>query len=506
MKKEKKSLRRELIYDLSLLTFCSLILSSGLLVVLIRIHLPELFRPVAESYLHSLDYEFQQKYQPAEFESDQILQKFSEFLKQDAWLSDVIELSVVSGDIEQVVLRDSKRTVLFFGSSLSDIYYQVPFREGGVLSYRLSLQKLHQFLDEYKYIVFFTSIFVAALLVMIGYHLLFRRNILIPIQKLRDVAISFLNENWSARYEVNRRDELGRIGEALNEMAGKIVEKEKKLVLSIKSLQNANEEIESNKNEQLQIEKLASVGRLAAGVAHEVGNPLGAISGYVDILRRSLSKIEKMEKEDLDLLDRIESETNRISKIIRALLQQARPPQDRIRAVAIKPILDRSLELAQIPDSVKVVWELEDQGAEALCEKDQLIQVILNLLINARHAVEAKAASSEEKQIKIRCVLRRLPLYQGQGEGASALDSSVVRALKPQNYWMISIVDNGVGISLEDQKKLFEPFFSTKETGKGTGLGLYVAKSIIESFRGAIVVQSEPGFGSSFSVFLPKDL
>jgi signal transduction histidine kinase len=127
--------------------------------------------------------------------------------------------------------------------------------------------------------------------------------------------------------------------------------------------------------------------------------------------------------------------------------------------------------------------------------------------VNAKHAIEARKDRPERGALRIRCKLRKLPVYRSSGvagEGSGDLDTSVVRALKPESYWVTSIEDNGVGITEEDQKKLFEPFFSTKAPGKGTGLGLYVSKSIIESFRGAIVLRSAFGYGAAFSVFLPK--
>lgn len=510
-----RSLKRELVFDLSLLTFSALILSSGFLIILLRLNLPADFEPLAKSYLASIDQGFKTS------------EAFNGLL-QDNKLEEIESFQSAFGDFSRNFIDDSdwsKVGVLLSRSSLESarlkpvqdgssglwprVYqyrYSVPYKDEYVIQYTWSINALHYALDRYKYWVFFFATIVGTILVFIGYHLLFRRNILVPIKNLSVTADAFLQENWSARCVVERLDELGQIGEALNEMARSIQEKEKKLVLTIQSLQKANEEIEVQKNEQLQIEKLASVGRLAAGVAHEVGNPLGAISGYIDILKRSLSKDEKG-SEDVDLCNRIETETNRISKIIRALLQQARPPQDRIRPVSLRPVLEKSVELAQIPDSIKVEYLIEEDAAEALCEKDQLVQVILNLLINARHAVEAKHADTGNGKIELRIASRKLPNYEEESEASDVpLDTSVVRALSPQTYWVVRISDNGVGISEEDKKKLFEPFFSTKGPGKGTGLGLYVAKSIIESFRGAIVVQSAEGHGTSFSIFLPMGL
>ncbi|MBN8554231.1 MAG: HAMP domain-containing protein [Deltaproteobacteria bacterium] len=374
---------------------------------------------------------------------------------------------------------------------------------GAMLYFLFGFDRSATEITPFQYRLFLIALIMEGCLILSGSVFLCRRIFLNPLKNLSDVSQAFLDENWSARCTVERLDELGQVSQALNEMAKKIQDREKKLVLTIESLKKANEEIELAQNEQLQIEKLASIGRLAAGVAHEVGNPLGAVSGYVDILRRSLAKIPNISKEDVELCDRIENETNRISRIIRALLQQARPAKDRIRGVKVKPVLVRSLQLAQVPSSIDVSFDFETEDAEVLAEEDQLVQVFLNLIINARQAMETK---KEVGRLKLRCVQRRLPVYKGPGNAEPPdFDTSVVRALKPEIYWVVSVEDNGSGISEEDQKKLFEPFFSTKAPGKGTGLGLYVTKSIIESFRGAIVVRSAVGYGTSFSVFLPQN-
>jgi signal transduction histidine kinase len=399
------------------------------------------------------------------------------------------------------ILIQNEKYLLFF-PKIASFRMALPGHQQSVYVYTISLDIFHRILSDFKFKAFLIMLLVAIILVFLGYHLLFRRNILIPIENLSRFSKEFLAENWSARCSVGRQDELGNVAEALNEMASKIQEKEKKLFLTIESLKQANAELEARQNEQLQIEKLASIGRLAAGVAHEVGNPLGAIAGYIDILKRVVTKSGGT-REDIEICDRIETEANRISKIIRALLQQARPTKERIKTVVLKPVLVRSVQLAQIPSTIDLEFDFEEEAAAVLAEEDQLVQVFLNLLVNARHAIEEKKDRTDRGRLKIRCRKRKLPIYKpGVNEGGD-YDTSVVRSLKPEVYWVVSVEDNGSGISEADQKKLFEPFFSTKAPGKGTGLGLYVTKSIIESFRGAIVVRSAPNYGASFSVFLP---
>lgn len=508
-----RSLRIDLIVDLSLLTLCALLLSEALMIVMLRRDLPKELEATAQRLLFQSEIQLTQSPEFAKTSYEMLPELFQKLSREtsESRLNLSLLIEPLPEDIQkQGALRAGEvssisRSFFKFIPYTSDYFLVGSASDGRVIVYRWSLSSFQEMLTGFKFRIFLITLFIEALLVFLAYQLLFRRNILHPIQELSAVSKEFLNENWKARCNFERQDELGSVGEVLNEMAQKIEDKERKLVLTIESLKAANEELEVKQNEQLQIEKLASIGRLAAGVAHEVGNPLGAISGYVDILRRSLQKMPSANKEDVDLCDRIEQETNRISKIIRALLQQARPPKERIRSVQLKNVLVRCVSLAQIPSSIDVSYDFEDDQAQVSAEEDQLVQVFLNILVNAKHAIEARRDRKEEGRLVVRCRLRKLPLYRTQATegGGSDFDTSVVRALKPEVYWVVGIEDNGVGISEEDQKKLFEPFFSTKAPGKGTGLGLYVTKSIVESFRGAIVVRSAPGFGASFSVFLP---
>lgn len=511
MKSRSRSLRVDLLVDLSLITLCALLLSEALMIILLRREIPNELEAVASSQMKAIHESFVQSDAVGK-SGNSLPESFKKFLEQKKWseISSVVsllsedEIRGISGALADGSISVETGKFLGFIPYKRSFYYATTSPSGKFLVYRWSAHGFQDLLTRFKFHVFFITLFIEILLVLLAYHLLFRRNLLIPVAHLTDVARELRNENWAARFGLSRQDELGSIGDALNEMAQKIQEKEKKLVLTIESLKDANEELELRQNEHLQIEKLASIGRLAAGVAHEVGNPLGAISGYVDILRRSMKQLPGANKEDIDLCDRIETETNRISKIIRALLQQARPTKDRIRSVELKAVLVRCVQLAQIPSHIDVVYDFEDEGASVSAEEDQLVQVFLNLLVNAKHAIEGRKDRAEPGRLKIRCAQRKLPIYRGAPSEGSDYDTSMVRALKPEIYWVINIEDNGTGITDDDQKKLFEPFFSTKAPGKGTGLGLYVTKSIVESFRGAIVVRSAHGFGATFSVFLPK--
>lgn len=501
LKTRFQSLRFDLAFDLSLLTFCALILGQGILIILLRTQMPGEMSSSVGAFLKLFHGGFVQSHYLKELDSKNA---FIAYIDSLGGYPDLrFDATRVQGDDVSigVIKAETERYLFLFPKTVS---FRMAFHglNDEVYWYTVSLDTFHHLLSDFKYRAFLIMLLVEILLVFLGYYLLFRRNILIPIQNLSKFSKEFLAENWSARCSVGRQDELGNVAEALNEMASKIQDKEKKLFLTIESLKQANAELEARQNEQLQIEKLASIGRLAAGVAHEVGNPLGAIAGYIDILKRVVTKSSGT-KEDVEICDRIEAEANRISKIIRALLQQARPTKERIKPVTLKPVLVRSAQLAQIPSSIELSFDFEDEAATVSAEEDQLVQVFLNLIVNAKHAIDERKDRSQPGKLKIRCRKRKLPIYNVGSAEEGAYDTSIVRSLKPEFYWVVSIEDNGLGIPEGDQKKLFEPFFSTKSPGKGTGLGLYVTKSIIESFRGAIVVRSVPNYGASFSVFLP---
>jgi len=469
MKKKFRSLKFDLIVDLSILTLCALILSEGVFILLIRFQVPQAFGNIATSYLKPLHESFSKSVELDKTILPNTLTKkadsvkaFDEFIQNKGigkgWAEVKLKVSDYSEseDLVKIGKLHVKEEKSFF---LIPVIYEFQYVEKGpqnlTFTYAWSISPFHASLSTFKYQVFGFILLILLSVVAIGYFFFIKRTVLQPLHNLNAVARAYLKGNWKERCSVSRKDEFGNVAEALNQMGQKIDKEEGKLILTIKSLQKANAELEVRQNEQLQIEKLASIGRLAAGVAHEVGNPLGAVTGYVDILKRSFGKNPTGNKEDLELCDRIEGEINRITGIIRALLKQARPAQDKIKGVEILPVVRKSIELAQIPSFLKVTYEFEDEKAQVLAEEDQLVQIFLNLLLNAKHAVEMKKGSDGE--LKIQCGKRRLPVYNpvpGQ-EDKTVMEASVVKALEPKTYWVTTFVDNGIGINPEDQKKLF---------------------------------------------------
>ncbi|MFC2133881.1 nitrogen regulation protein NR(II) [Bacteroidota bacterium] len=221
-----------------------------------------------------------------------------------------------------------------------------------------------------------------------------------------------------------------------------------------------------------QSEKLAVIGQLAAGIAHEIGNPLASISSIVQILQR-----KNKDKFTNEQLATIKENIDRISKIVRELVDFSRPPSDQKSVIQITDVIKTALGIVKYDKRVKKVnftTNLSPDLPKVDIIPDQLLQVFVNILINALDAIE--------------------------GNGTISVKSS-----NDDEHVYIKITDDGNGISENNIKKIFNPFFTTKEVGKGTGLGLSVSYGIIKKFRGTILVESQVDIGSSFIIKLPFD-
>jgi PAS domain S-box-containing protein len=225
-------------------------------------------------------------------------------------------------------------------------------------------------------------------------------------------------------------------------------------------------------------QKMESIGTLAAGIAHEVGNPLASISALVQVARRSTE--DPFIREKLDL---VKSQVTRISKIIRDLVDFSRPSDFELQRVNINECLKEAVEITKVGTKSKDIQynvKLSDEVPNLPLVADQLEQVFVNILLNAVDALN-EVKDNREKSITI--------------ESALSEDESI-----------ITFTDSGSGITEENLNKIFEPFFTTKSSGRGTGLGLWVSYGIIKSFQGNLEVKSKIGQGTTFTIKLPIEL
>lgn len=270
--------------------------------------------------------------------------------------------------------------------------------------------------------------------------------------------------------------EIARLASVYNAMAAQLRLERQNLEDRVLRLEETTTKLRTTQHELVRSEKLASVGRLAAGIAHEIGNPLAAILGFVELLRGSkLSSSEQGE-----FLQRIHSETERINKIIRDLLDFSRQGVSLDLPAAssdLEAVVENAVRLV-VPQKDLSHLTIERRVVEATPavrgDADQLTQVVLNLLLNAADAIA--------------------------GEGTIRIE--VAPASQPG---MVSLVvaDTGPGIHPSVAERLFDPFVTTKEIGHGTGLGLAVCHTIIEQLGGSITVTNPTTGGARFEVLLP---
>lgn len=235
--------------------------------------------------------------------------------------------------------------------------------------------------------------------------------------------------------------------------------------------------------ELIRSEKLASLGQLAAGVAHEVNNPLAGILVYIKLLLKKYRENTLQSEDTEKQLEKIEKETERCSRIIKNLLDFSRQSEATLRPVDINKVVESTLAIVghQIAlENIGVEKELGRYLPSVLGDFDQIQQALMNIMLNA-----AQAMPNGGKLTITTVVAKGL-----------RLGNSIRDAIR------IDISDTGVGIPKENLGRLFTPFFSTKEKGQGVGLGLSVVHGIIEQHHGKIEIDSDPGAGTTFSVYL----
>jgi signal transduction histidine kinase len=231
---------------------------------------------------------------------------------------------------------------------------------------------------------------------------------------------------------------------------------------------------------------LASVGRLSAGIAHEIGNPIGIVLGYLDLLNDN--DLQETEKNEFILRSKCEIE--KIGAIVRNLLDFSRTSTPTIEVVSVHKIIADVINVMKLHHSmanITLKLGLTNQGRDSvLANFDQLRQVFFNVILNAADAIVSANAEGKGEIFIETEVLDRNGYPADQG-----------------NRLRISFIDNGSGIPEESLPNIFDPFFTTKEPGKGTGLGLSVSFMIVQEFKGTMEAARNEGGGTTMTLFLP---
>jgi two-component system NtrC family sensor kinase len=334
------------------------------------------------------------------------------------------------------------------------------------------------YIDTTKRIIIAFAIIAILCVILLFVILAFSTTRIIkPLQKMVVATQKIAKGDLTHRLHVKSKDEIGTLAKSIDQMTEELRIANQKLIDWGKTLEKKVEErtneIRDMQAHLIQQEKLASLGKLAAGIAHEINNPLGGILLYSHLL------LEGMEKEDprYDNLAKIVKETTRCKDIVKGLLQFARPKEPEAIKIDINATLDNSLSFLEsqaIFQNVTIKKQYSDDLPPIVADRSQLQQVFINIILNAADAMNGKGTLTLETTIR---------------EGEPFIN--------------ISITDTGHGIKKEDKSRLFEPFFTTKEAGAGTGLGLAICYSIIQKHKGTIEVESVVGKGSTFTIKLP---
>lgn len=306
-----------------------------------------------------------------------------------------------------------------------------------------------------------------------------------PLSELKKIIERVREGDLSARVEFEKRnDDVGQLGRQFNEM--------------IQELSENRAEIERlHQFEMARAEHLATIGELAAGLAHEIRNPLAGIAGVVEVMGRELPK----ESSSRAVLPEVQNEIHHIQAILNDLLAYARPRAPEFHPADLNATVEQAVFLARQQIRTKPI-EITLDAYESLPrishDPVQIQQVVLNLLLNGIQAIHGQG--------KIEVALRREPLQASRDFKTVTKESlgggDPLPKIVGQGEWaVIRIRDTGRGIPHDSLVKIFKPFFTTRK--EGTGLGLPLAKGIVESHKGKIEVTSELGQGAQFEVWLP---
>ena len=327
--------------------------------------------------------------------------------------------------------------------------------------------------------VMITFTFMASMLVILLLVLLYfsTNRIIDPLLKIVEATQKIASGDLSHKVEVTSTDEIGYLAESFNKMTDDLDAANKKLLEWGKTLEKKVEERTKELREMqahlIQSEKLASLGKLAAGVAHEINNPLGGVLIYSHLILEDIDK----DTPYYDNLRKIVKETTRCKEIVKGLLEFARPKEPETNLVNINDVVEKALSIMETKtlfQNITIKKKYFSSLPKITADSAQLQQVFINIIINAAEAME--------------------------GNGSLTIKTGIDRDKKTI---YIHFRDTGPGIPEDVKNRLFEPFFTTKEVGKGTGLGLAISYSFIRKHNGTIEVQSKAGEGSTFIVKLP---
>jgi len=380
---------------------------------------------------------------------------FQSYSKDDI---NLLHKRAANSNISNEPVRFEKEGYVSSMTSLSD--------DDILIETRINAKIFYEELNSFRNKILFANFALAFILILLA--IVFSRHITTPIHKLIEASQNIGRGKLEEKIDVKTNDEIKILANEFELMRNRLQESyqgmEEKIQRRTQELQEAQAQISHQ-------EKMASLGMMAAGIAHEIGNPLTSISSMAQVIKRRNNN-PQISEYVTNILKNIE----RISRIVRELVDFSRPSSYEEAPSDINEIIKSAVGIIKYDRrSKKLTYSLnlDPDIPKTVLVSDHLLQVFLNILINSVDASE------------------------GFGDKIS------VNSFTRNGNIHVEITDEGCGIPKDLQKKIFEPFYTTKEVGKGTGLGLTVSYGFIQKLKGEIKVISEEGKGSTFSVILP---
>ena len=358
----------------------------------------------------------------------------------------------------------------------------------GIVDVAYSLDDIDQSLQGHALHFIGTSL-LCVLALSLGGGFMLQRLVYVPLNDLDDAARQISAGELQHQIPVRSADDFGRVAVSFNTMAAALHESKLQMEELVQTLetkvQERTRELLTARAEVAQGEKLASIGVLASGIAHELNNPLTGVLTFTSLLRKKAAEGSE-DAEDLDLVIR---ETRRCASIIKRLLDFAREKVPASGYYPLNQVVTDTVRMVDNPASlhkVRIDCDLDPELPAIWGDADLIKQVVMNLLVNAQQAIEGSGV------VTVRT--RQCP----------ATDATQDQAAQPAMA-ELTVSDTGCGIPAANLERIFDPFYTSKEIGKGTGLGLSVSYGIVRTHGGHIHVESAVGEGTSFHVFLPVD-
>jgi len=353
----------------------------------------------------------------------------------------------------------------------------------GVLDTNLSLAKADvQLAESSQRMIVYTA--CALLLIAVLTWSLVWQVVARPVKALRQGTERLAQGDLGYQLEVESHDEIGELARSFNAMSAQLKSEHTENITWTHTLEERvdqkTRELKRAHEHALHTEKMASIGKMAAVVAHEINNPLSGILTYAKLLRKWINSDDAGKSRQRDICDSLEliaAESRRCGDLVKNLLTFSRTTPMNLQRTSLNRVIEQALRLIQHQldlANVQVQLQVDSSLPDVVCDGAQIEQVLLALMMNALDAMP------QGGNLWVNMTLQP--------------DENVVR---------IVIRDDGTGIAPEILPRLFEPFLTTKETGKGVGLGLAISRSILERHGGKIAVQSELGRGTTFTIVLP---